>query len=91
MATINFQEFSVPVRIGSNRRRTGDARESVADLIYQNVGGIKAYALALKIYRSEGATEYGEDEVRIIEDVFDRWALPSFIDGLKEQLKEKGE
>lgn len=91
MATINFQEFSVPVRIGSEQRRTGDARESVADLIYQNVGGIKAHALALKIYRSEGATEYGEDEVRMIKAVCDRWALPSFIDGLKEQLKEKGE
>lgn len=90
MATINFQEFSVPVRIGSDMRRTGDARESVADLIYQNVGGIKAHSLALKIYRSEGATEYGEDEVRIIQGVFDRYALPSFIDGLREQLNEKG-
>lgn len=89
MATINFEEFSVPVRIGSDKRRTGDARESVADLIYQNMGGIKAHSLALKIYRSEGATEYGSEEVRMIKAVCDRYALPSFIDGLDEQLEIK--
>lgn len=86
MATINFQEFSVPARIGSTIRRTGDARESVADLIYQSVAGIKAHSLAFKIYGSEGATEYSEDEVRMIKSVCDRYALPSFIDGLQEQL-----
>lgn len=86
MATIDFEHFSVPVSIGSARRRTGDARESMADLIYQNVGGIRAHSLALKIYRSEGATEYGADEVRTIKAVCDKYALPSFIDGLEEQL-----
>ena len=52
---LNFQQFSVPTGVSRKNRQTGDARESFADMIYLNVNGIKAHALAMKIYQSEGA------------------------------------
>lgn len=86
MATINFQQFKMPVGIGNSGYRTGDARESIANLIYRNAGGIRAHALALKIYNSAGATEYNDDEVRLITEVSETYATPAFIDGLNLQL-----
>ena len=52
MKKINFQKFEMPLGISNDRIQVGDARESVANLIYLNVCGIKAHALALKIYQS---------------------------------------
>lgn len=87
MAKLNFQQFSIPTGIDKRNRQTGDARESFANLIYLNVNGIRAHALAMKIYRSEGETEYSQDEVKLIKEVADRMCAPNFIDGLDEQLK----
>lgn len=87
MAKINFQQFSIPAGIDRSRYQTGDARESVANMLYLNVNGIRAHALALKIYRSEGETDFTEEEVRTLREVADTYATPAFIDGLNEQLE----
>lgn len=63
-----------------------DVRETFADMIYNNVNGIKAHALALKIYESEGEADYTDDEVRLVRVVAERLCVPGFIDGLNEQL-----
>jgi len=55
MTKLNFQQFRIPTGIDKTQYRTGDARESVANMLYLNVNGIRAHALAMKIYRSEGA------------------------------------
>lgn len=90
MAKLNFEKFTVPTGISGKNKRTGDARESFADLIYTNINGIRAHALAMKIYRSEGETEYSDDEVRLIKDVAYKLCAPNFIDGLSAQLEEGG-
>lgn len=87
MAKINFQQFSIPTGIDRSRHQTGDARESVANMLYLNVNGIRAHALAMKIYRSEGETEYTDEEVRTLREVAGTYATPAFIDGLTEQLE----
>lgn len=87
MAKINFQQFRIPAGIDRSRYQTGDARESVANMLYLNVNGIRAHALALKIYRSEGETDFTEEEVRTLREVSDAYATPAFIDGLNEQLE----
>lgn len=86
MFKLNFQQFSVPTGVSRKNRQTGDARESFADMIYLNVNGIKAHALAMKIYQSEGAIDYSLEEVKLIREVAEKLCAPSFIDGLKEQL-----
>ncbi len=56
-------------------------------MLYLNVNGIRAHALALKIYRSEGETDFTEEEVRTLQEVAHTYATPAFIDGLNEQLE----
>ena len=87
MAKINFQQFRIPAGIDRSRYQTGDARESVANMLYLNVNGIRAHALALKIYRSEGETDFTEEEVRTLQEVANIYATPAFIDGLRAQLE----
>lgn len=83
---INFKQFTVPTGISRKNRQTGDARESFANMIYMNVNGIRAHALAMKIYNSEGEEEYSQEEVRLIREVAEKLCAPNFIDGLMEQL-----
>ena len=83
---LNFKQFSVPTGISRKNRQTGDARESFANMIYMNVNGIRAHALAMKIYNSEGEEEYSQEEVRLIREVAEKLCAPNFIDGLMEQL-----
>lgn len=86
MTKIDFQYFKVYTSISRKSARAVDVRETFADLIYGNVNGIRAHALAMKIYRSEGETEYSEDEVKLIQAVANKMCVPGFLDGLSEQL-----
>ena len=64
MKKIDFKHFKIYTTVSRKAAQTVDARETFADLIYKNVNGIKAHALALKIYGSEGTAYYTDDEVR---------------------------
>lgn len=88
MAKLDFQHFKVYASISRKAAHTVDARESFADVIYNNVNGIRAHALAMKIYKSDGETEYSDDEVKLIQAVADKMCVPGFIDGLSEQLDD---
>lgn len=87
MAKLNFQQFRIPTGIDKSSYRTGDARESVANMLYLNVNGIRAHALALKIYHSEGETEFSDEEIKTLQEVANAYATPAFIDGLNSQLE----
>ena len=89
MVKLNFQQFSVPTGVSRKNRQIGDARESFADMIYLNVNGIRAHSLAMKIYRSEGETEYTPEEVKFIKDIAEKLCAPNFIDGLMEQMENQ--
>ncbi len=86
MKKIDFKHFKIYTTVSQKAAQTVDARETFADLIYKNVNGIKAHALALKIYGSEGTAYYTDDEVRLMRMVVERLCVPGFIDGLNEQL-----
>lgn len=83
---INFQHFKIYTSVSHKTNQTVDFREMFADTIYKNVGGIRAHALAMKIYQSENEMDYSSDEVRLIKKVAEQLCLPGFIDGLNEQL-----
>lgn len=87
---MNFKQFTMPAGISGKGIRTGDARESFADIIYMNVNGIRAHALAMKIYKSEGAEEFTDEEMRLITGLAERFCTPAFIDGLRAQIQEGG-
>ena len=86
MRRIDFQHFNVYLSVSHMEARPMDVRETFADMIYNNVNGIKAHALALKIYESEGEADYTDDEVKLVRVVAERLCVPGFIDGLNEQL-----
>lgn len=87
MATIDFKQFKMPTGIAKTNFQIGDARESVANMLYLNVNGIRAHALALKIYQSDGPADYSDEEIRTLTEVANTYATPAFIDGLNMQLK----
>lgn len=89
MATLNFREFRIPAGISRREVRTADVREEFADILYTRVGGIRAHALALKIYNSGGAEEYSAEETGLIRSAAERHCLPCFIDGLYGQLEDR--
>lgn len=86
MCKINFQQFKVYASVSRKAAQTIDAREQFADMIYTHVNGIRAHALAMKIYESDGETEYSSEEVKLIRTVAEQLCVPGFIDGLSEQL-----
>lgn len=86
MAKIDFQHFKIYTTVNRKTVQTVDAREKFADMVYNNVNGIRSHALALKIYGSEGETWYTDAEARLIATVANRLCVPGFIDGLNEQL-----
>ena len=89
MKKLNFQQFSAPTGVSRKNRQTGDARESFANMLYLNVNGIRAHALAMKIYNSEGEESYSPEEVKLIKEVAEKLCAPNFIDGLMEQLNNQ--
>lgn len=88
MTKIDFQHFNVYMGVSRQDLRITDVREAFANTIYNSVNGIRAHALAMKIYKSDGETEYSEDEVKLIQAVADKMCTPGFIDGLSEQLDD---
>lgn len=86
MSKIDFQHFKIYASISHKASHTVDARENFADMIYNNVNGIRAHTLAMKIFKSDGETEYSKEEVQMIRSVAEQLCVPGFIDGLNEQL-----
>ena len=86
MKRIDFQHFNVYTSVSRKVARPMDVCETFADMIYNNVNGIKAHALALKIYENKGAVEYTDEEVQLIRTVAEQLCVPGFIDGLNEQI-----
>ena len=90
MTRLNFKNFSMPSGVCRKEMLAVDARESFADLMYRNVNGIRAHALAMKIYKSDGAEEYTADEIKLMEGVAERFCTPAFIDGFRAQIRKSG-
>lgn len=86
MVKIDFQNMRVYTDIRRAASQTVDTREQFADMIYRNASGIRAHALAMKIYGSSGETDYTPEEVELIRGVAEQLCLPGFIDGLNEQI-----
>lgn len=84
---VNFQKIKIYAGINRKTYQTVDVRESFANLLYTSVNGIRAHALALKIYNGEGEMVFNPEETRLILYVANKFCTPSFIDGLQEQLE----
>lgn len=83
---INFENFKVYTSVSHKTARTTDVRERFADMIYTGMNGIRAHALAMKIFKGNGSVDYEPEEIKLIKDIAEQFCVPGFIDGLNEQL-----
>ena len=63
---LNLKEIEVFENIAKTKCVVMDIREAFADLIYARGAGIKAHALALKVFNSDENTEYTDEEIELI-------------------------
>lgn len=89
MKKLNFKEFSIPTGISRKSHQIVDAREPFADLLYTRISGIKSLHLALKIYESEGETEYSDEETELIRRAVESYCLPNVIDAFSTMLDKQ--
>ena len=82
MKKIDFQHFRVANGIKQDVIVEMDAREQLANVIYNNVNGIAALTLAQKIYKSEGEEEYDDNEYDLIIKVANSMCVPAIIEAL---------
>lgn len=69
MKKINFKEFQIQENLFSDTKTLVDLREGFSNVVYKNSQGIKGLDLALKIYKSDGETEFNDDELQIIKNI----------------------
>lgn len=84
MISINFQRLELFTDIAKTQCRVVDIRQEIADSIYQTGRGIASHALALKIYNSQGKTEYTDEEYALIKDFVAQFGSPALIDAISE-------
>lgn len=86
---INFEQFSLYQGLDKHVEIL-NVKNVFANELYNRGQGIAFHALALKIYNSEGETEYSEMEYALMVDFANNCMTPSFIDSLK-ALKDENE
>lgn len=65
-----------------------DVKKDFANLIYQHGKGIEFHALALKIFNSNGDTEYSTEECELIRQA-SLLCAPFFIDAISNVLNNE--
>lgn len=88
MKKINFEKLEIFTDIAKTNKVEQNLKSEFANFIYKNAAGIEMHALALKIYNSEGETEYNDKECELIRAV-SRSLAPFFIDAIENALKDE--
>lgn len=79
---IDFKQVGIYTGIAKKTCIVQDVREDFADALYSQSVGLKSHALALKIFNSDGAEEYSDEEVKIIRMFAEQCCSPSLIDAI---------
>ena len=89
MVKIDFEHFKTRTLAGVETEK--DIKLTVAEDLYQKGQGIAFHALALKIYNSQGETEYTDAEFNLIMTYAKQLCTPMVIDALEvlESAKEE--
>lgn len=84
---IDFKRVEVFTNIAKTECVVTDIREAFADLIYTRGTGIKAHALAMKIYNSDSETEWTEEETKLIK-AYSELCTPSYLDAINKLIEK---
>ena len=83
MKKLDFSKVEVFAGISKKTLFVKDIREVFADAMYSRCIGLKAHALAFKIYNSKGEEEYSDEEIRIINECAENFWSPNIIDAIR--------
>lgn len=89
MVRINFEKVVIWTDLAHTQQVVRDLKGDVAEGLYQTGRGIAYHALALKVYNSNGMTEYTDDEYKILMEFVNNNGTPAFIDAFMALGKEK--
>lgn len=81
---IDFENFGVYRGIDRGAKDVMDVKRVFAEEIYNRGRGIAFHALALKIYNSNGPTEYTDEEFHLMQTFSEQCMSPLFIDSLRD-------
>ena len=82
MVKINFESLRVFKDIEHKVCEVMDVKMAVANELYEKGQGIAFHALAMKIYNSQGDTEYTDEEYELIMNYANQMCRPSVIEAL---------
>lgn len=82
MVKINFESLRVFKDIEHKVCEVMDVKMAVANELYDKGQGIAFHALAMKIYNSQGDTEYTDEEYELIMNYANQMCRPSVIEAL---------
>lgn len=89
MKKIDFSKFYLFKGIKREKQEdAADIREVFGDIIYSSVNGIKGVTLATKVFKSEGPTEFTDEEVNIFMKLADEKCTAAFYDSLESSIVE---
>ncbi len=88
MKKINFKRFEIYNAISHKEVVVHDCREEFANIIYLNGNGVACHALAMKVYKSEGDTEFSEEEISMMKKFADKFGSLAFNDSIDLNIKE---
>lgn len=88
MKKINFEEMEFYLNIEKTQKRTQNVKSQFANAIYVGATGIEMHALAMKIYESNGETEFTDKECSMIQQVTNQFT-PMFIDAINNVLDKQ--
>lgn len=79
---LDLEYLVIKTNISGSDTAVIDAREQLANIIYQRMPGIAALSVAQKVYKSEGETEYEEREYEIIKECVKMYCVPYVINAI---------
>lgn len=88
---IDFSRIEIFTDVAHKNCSICDLRQQFADVIYNVGSGIEALSLAMKIYNSDGPTEYNEKELRLIDTYAMKCCSPAFIEAMNRILGHETE
>ena len=88
MKKVNFERFEIYVAINHKEVVVQDCREGFANIIYLNGSGVACHALAMKVYKSEGATEYSDEEIALMKQFAENFGNLSLYDSFEMNIRD---
>lgn len=86
MKKINFERIEIFFDVEKTKCSVENYKKDFANIIYQLGRGLEAHALALKIFNSNGETEYNDEECDMIRG-YANMCSPAFIDAINKLLE----